>query len=128
MTDTDVFVFGRREAGMEVPFHDNLGATLIDGVSCLVEVERVYGFDRARFEEGHWRALSRIYEGLPGAVRPREVPWWFGDNEDVPPFLRASVEPRGLQVYGILPESDWRAWDERFRGAVGDRLPARVLG
>ena len=36
---------------MAVPFHDNLESTLFEGVSCLVEVERVYlsvnvrGFD-----------------------------------------------------------------------------------
>ena len=54
------------------------------------------------------------------------MPWWFGDDEDFPPFLRASVEPTGLQVSGILPEADWLAWDERFRCAVGDRLPTRL--
>ncbi len=112
---------------MAVPFYDNLEATLIDDVSCLVEVERVYCFDWARFDEGHWKGLSRIYEGLPGAVRPRDVPWWFGDDEDVPPFLGASVEPPGLQVHGILPEADWLAWDERFRSAAEGLLPARVL-
>src|SRR5437763_745339 len=78
------------ETMMAVPFYDNLEATLIDDVSCLVEVERVYGFDWARFDEGHWQRLARIYEDLPGAVRHRDVPWWFGDDEDVPPFLRAS--------------------------------------
>jgi hypothetical protein len=49
-------------------------------------------------------------------VRHRGVPWWFGDDEDVPPSLRASVEPIGLQVCGVLPEADWCAWDEKFRG------------
>src|SRR5262249_5341105 len=29
--------------------------------------------------------------GPAGAVRCRDVPWWFGDDEDVPPILRASV-------------------------------------
>ena len=54
---------------MAIPFHDNLEATPIDGLSCLVEVERVYGLDWDRFGEEDWRALTRIYEGLPGAVR-----------------------------------------------------------
>jgi hypothetical protein len=107
-----------------VPYYDNLEPTPIDGVSCLVEVERIYGLDWDRFEESHWNSLARVYETLPGAVRHRDVPWWFGDNEDVPPFLWASVEPPGLQVYGILPEADWSAWDERFRiEAAG--LPCR---
>ena len=108
-----------------VPYHDNLEPTPTDGLTCLVEVERVYRLDWEHFTEGHWWALARIYEGLPGAVRHRDVPWWFGDDEDVPPYLRASVEPTGLRVRGILPEADWRAWDERFRTeAVG--LPCRV--
>jgi hypothetical protein len=108
-----------------VPYHDNLEATPIDGLTCLVEVERVYGLDWDRFDEGHWRELARAYEVLPGTVRLREVPWWFGDDEDVPPHLSASVEPSGLQVCGVLPEADWWAWDERFRTEAAG-LPCRV--
>jgi hypothetical protein len=37
----------------------------------------------------------------------------------------ASVEPPGLQVYGILPKADWWAWDERFRTQAAV-LPCRV--
>lgn len=110
---------------MTVPYYDNLEATPIDGLTCLVEVERVYGLDWDRFGEDQWAALARIYEVLPGAVRLREVPWWFGDDEDVPPHLSASVEPTGLQVHGVLPEADWRAWDEWFRREA-DGLPCRV--
>jgi hypothetical protein len=33
-----------------------------------------------------------------------EVPWWFGDDEDSPPFLRASVEPTGL--FDVRPATD----------------------
>mgnify|MGYP001087046791 CR=1 FL=1 len=110
---------------MPVPYYDNLEATPIDSLSYLVEVERIYGLDWDRFDEAHWRELTRSYEGLPGAVRLKDVPWWFGDDDDVPPFLWASVEPPGLQVYGILPEADWRAWDERFR-YVAAGLPCRV--
>ena len=40
--------------------------------------------------------LARLYEGLPGAVRHGDEPWRFGDDEDFPPFLRATVEPAGL--------------------------------
>jgi len=108
-----------------VPFYDNLEATPIDGLSCLVEVERIYCLDWDRFGEDHWRGLSIIYEALPGSLRLHDVPMWFGDDEDLPPFLWASVEPTGLQAYGVLPEADWRAWDERFRSAIGG-LPGRV--
>jgi hypothetical protein len=109
-----------------VPFYDNLEATPIDGLSCLVEVERIYCLNWDGFDDDHWQALTRVYEGLPGAVRYQDVPWWFGDDEDLPPFLWASVEPPGLQVYGVLPEADWWAWDEHFRVAAAG-LPCRVL-
>ncbi len=110
---------------MTVPFYDNLEPTPIDGLTCLVEVERVYGLDWDRFDENHWETLARVYEGLPGALRHRDGPMWFGDDEDVPPFLCASVEPTGLQVHGVLPEADWWAWDERFRREA-EGLPCRV--
>jgi hypothetical protein len=108
-----------------VPFYDNLEPTPIDGLTCLVEVERVYGLDWDRFDDHHWEALARVYERLPGALRHRDGPMWFGDDEDVPPFLRASVEPTGLRVHGVLPEADWRAWDERLRTEAAG-LPCRV--
>src|SRR5947209_9531114 len=82
---------------MTVPFYDNLEPTPIDGLTCMVEVERVYALDWDRFGEDQWATLARIYEVLPGTVRLREVPWWFSDDEDVPPHLSASVEPTGLQ-------------------------------
>jgi hypothetical protein len=110
---------------MAIPFYDNLEATPIDGLSCLVEVERVYGLDWERFGERQWRDLARIYEGLPGVVRFRDGPMWFGDDEDIPPFLSASVEPTGLLVRGILPEAEWISWDERFRTETSE-LPCRV--
>ena len=116
----------RRSPSVAVPFYDNLDATPIDGLTCLVEVERVYGLDWGSFDEGHWRDLSRVYEALPGAVRDRDGPWWFGDDEDLPPFLRASAGPTGLRVHGIVPEADWWAWDHRCRkGAAG--LPCRAV-
>src|SRR5206468_793819 len=62
----------RLEAIVTVPFCDNLEATPIDGLTCLVEVERVYGLDWDRFGESQWEALARIYKGLPGAVRHLE--------------------------------------------------------
>lgn len=113
---------------MPVVFYDNLEPTPPDeDIPGVVEVERIYCFDWDRFRENDWQELSRIYETLPGSVRnPKSGPAWFGDDEEHPPFLWASVEPPGLQVYGVLPESDWLAWDERFRAAASG-LPMRVM-
>jgi hypothetical protein len=47
---------------MAVPFYDNLEATPIDGLTCLVEVERVHGLDWDRF--GACRALSKTFVAL----------------------------------------------------------------
>ena len=108
-----------------VPYYDNLETTPIDGLTCLVEVERIYCLDWDHFGEDDWRELSRIYEALPGALRFRDGPMWFGDDEDLLPYLRASLEPAGLRVHGVLPEADWWAWDERFRKEAAE-LPHRV--
>lgn len=109
---------------MAVPYQDNLEPTSVDGLTCLVEVERVYQLDWDRFEEPHWEALARIRAGLPGASGTADAPWWFGDDEDLPPFLLAAQEPSGLRVRGVLPEADWWAWDRRFREEA-DELPCR---
>lgn len=110
---------------MSVPYYDNLEATPINGLSCMVEVERIYAFDWHRFDEPSWQALRQIYEALPGSVRYGDIPMWFGEDEDLPPFLGASILPPGLQVYGILPEADWWAWDARFRNEAAG-LPCRA--
>ncbi len=107
-----------------MPYQDDLEPTSVDDLTCLIEVERVYLLDWDRFETPHWESLARIHENLPGASRSAEAPWWFGDDEDVPPFLLATKEPAGLRVRGMLPEADWWAWDERFRAEAAG-LPRR---
>lgn len=109
---------------MAVPYQDNLEPTAVDGLTCLVEVERVYRLDWNRFEEPHWETLARIHAELPGASGVTAALWWFGDDEDLPPFLLAAREPDGLRVRGVLPEADWWAWDRQFRGEAGG-LPCR---
>lgn len=108
-----------------------------------VEVERIYCFDRHRFSEADWEALARAYEHLPGGLRHgvfdqdqgtyiedssgKGLPFWFGVGEESAPFLSASVEPPGLQVYGILSRRDWEVWDQHFRALAKD-LPMRDIG
>lgn len=113
---------------MAVSYYDLIEPEPIDGVTCLVRVERIYGFDWVRFGPDDMAALLESYGRLPGSLsRPADAPpAWFGDDEDVPPFLTAYEEPSGLQVCGVLPEADWRSWDEKFRAATAT-LPGRAL-
>lgn len=113
---------------MAVPYCDLVEPGPIDGVTCMVEVERLYGFDWGSFGPDDAAALVAAYGKLPGAQGSAAdaPPAWFGDDEDVPPFLTANDEPRGLLVRGVLPEAEWRAWDERFRAATAS-LPSRRL-
>lgn len=92
-----------------------------------LRIDRVYRLDWDRFESSDWQKLSQIYQALPGAVRYLDLPYWFGENEGTPPFLSACVEPPGLQVFGILSGSDWRAWDEAFQ-TLADGLPSYEVG
>lgn len=110
---------------MTIPYHDNLEPTSVDGLTCLIEVERVYHLDWDRFDQPHWDLLARIHENLPGAPDAPGAPWWFGDDEDVPPFLLATRAPTGLRIRGVLPEADWWAWDQRFRAEAAG-LPCRA--
>ena len=106
-------------------FYDNL-EPLADTLS-LVEIERVYCLDLARFAEREWRRLDEIYRSLPGNYRFAQTAMWFGSDEENPPFLWASVEPPGLQVYGVLSLGDWTAWNHAFLTALGDgSLPFRA--
>ena len=111
----------------QVPFYDNMTATPLPEERSLVEVERVYELAFDDFDESHWQALDRIYRTLPGSYRALQIPTWFGDDEPKPPFLSASVEPPGLQVYGVLRHTDWLAWDVAFTAALGiSELPFRA--
>lgn len=113
-----------------VPCYDTLPATPVDGDPSVVKVERIYCLDFDCFEAHHWQALDVIYRSLPGGYRARQVPSWFGgaEEEGVPPFLGASVEPPGLQVYGMLPLSEWLGWDAAFKAALdASGLPMRRL-
>jgi hypothetical protein len=114
---------------MAVPYYDLSAPTPISSLTCMVKVERLYCFDWDLFSRGDAVALVETYKTLPGAEdgSTGASPAWFGDDEDVPPFLTATVEPPGLQVFGVLPEADWHAWDARFRAATAS-LPARKFG
>ena len=108
-------------------YYDNLREPLEDAPEWL-EIERVYCLDFDRFNAGDWERLAQLYNKLPQRKpdSPAGCPWWFGTNEELEPFLWASVEPPGLQVYGVLDPKDWEMWDCNFR-ALSAKLPKRVL-
>jgi hypothetical protein len=109
---------------LEIPFYDNRRSQLEDD-PLLVEVERVYCFDFASFSEEHWHYLRDVYATLPEFRGfDEDGPMWFGVNEQVIPFLWASIEPPGLQVCGILRSEQWEDWDKAFRASVAG-LPFR---
>ena len=110
---------------MIIHWYYNLDPTPIPDKSGFIEVERIYCFDWDRFQKQNWQDLTSIYSTLPGALSENEQSW-FGDNESQPPFLWASVEPPGLQVYGVLPLSDWQKWDREFLARIGP-LPMRDI-
>lgn len=109
---------------MSVPFHDEFEVAPIDGLTCMVEVDRVYSLDWTGFSDADRSDLEVVFGELPHPDHDDSGLFWFGGDEDVPPFLRAFPEPGGLRVRGILPEADWRNWDARFQASAA-RLPLR---
>ncbi|MEW6737474.1 MAG: hypothetical protein AB1489_39700 [Acidobacteriota bacterium] len=93
-------------------------------------IERVYCFDWDRYSTADWNQLDSVYQQLPAWLGyakdgyDKGGPYWFGVDEETPPFLWASVEPPGLQVYGILSLIDWEEWDKSFR-KLTSKLPSR---
>src|SRR5215813_7781163 len=74
----------------------------VDESRGLAKIERVYCLDWGTFSEKEANELVRIYASLPGwiedlsAASDLYVPYWFGCDEDHPPYLWLSAEPSGL--------------------------------
>jgi hypothetical protein len=73
--------------------------------------------------------FARIWSALPGYdaestyffASPAAEPAGHRFQERLPPHLSCSIEPIGIQVYGVLPRRDW----ERWRGAF-ERLTVHL--
>jgi hypothetical protein len=96
------------------------------GLENRVVVERIYCFDWDLFNNEHWDILDETYKGLPNWIGYEGCPYWFGFDEEIEPFLTASVEPPGLQVYGVLQVKDWKEWNAGFIEKVKN-LPKRFI-
>jgi hypothetical protein len=96
-------------------FYDN-NTQDIPPIGEFQRVDRVYTIRFSEFTDAHSVLLDKIYRSLPefkGYLD--DGPYWFGVEEDWPPFLWASVEPAGLYVVGMLSSHQWLAWDTQFR-------------
>ena len=93
-------------------YYDNLGSQPDDG---NVAIDRVYCLLFSDFSESNWAALSKAYESLPGWIGTgaHGCPCWYSASETAP-YLVASVEPSGLQVFGTLPADGWEQWHVAF--------------
>lgn len=106
-------------------FYDLVGPLPWEGDPSAVSIDRIYCLDFDRWSEDHWRTLYAIYPRLPGDYRDG-VDLWFGDDEETPPYLSASVEPPGLQVSAVLPGAQWAEWHARFvEEVLSNALPTR---
>ena len=93
-------------------YYDN-DASHLTASEGYVAVERVYALRFSEFSEDDWKSLQGVYEGLPGwaGTGSHGCSCWFG-REQAAPYLVASVEPSGLQVFGALRPQDWHSWHE----------------
>ena len=82
----------------------------------FVKVDRVYSFNFSKFNKENWSDLSSLYKLLPKYIENEElgIPYWFGSDEEQPPYLWASVEPSGLQVHGVLSAEDLEIWHRQL--------------
>ena len=111
-----------------VIFYDNMQATPLPDQPELVEVERIYCVQFDRFSVADWTSLDHIYRNLPGEYRENQIPFWYGDSDEAPVHLSASVEPPGIHVYGIISVDQWSQWDAAFQEALTEStLPFRTL-
>lgn len=96
-------------------------------------VEERFLLDWDAFGNKEFEELQCIYSNLPGWIQdPKDNeggdqwPQWFGATDGPAPWLTASVEPPGLDVYGTLPLPVWSDWQHRFLDAMAT-LPIRTF-
>ena len=93
-------------------YYDNSNSIDADG---FLEIDRVYCLRLGDFTDSDWAVLSERYKTLPRWCGPGEhgFPCWFGSAEKAP-YLIASVEPSGLQIFGAVPPDSLERWHESF--------------
>lgn len=115
----------RWESGIEGLSDLSLGAGVLEEIARvtlgrsaarIVEVEGLVPFDWRSFDGR--TALEQAMPTLPGVVMGPGMFRYFGTDESRPPYLWASHEAVGLQIYGLLDERDWHAWLDAFDRAT----------
>lgn len=93
------------------------------------DIDRIYCFDWDAFSDADWQCLADVYSQLP-EVRPpspESCPRWYSGKDDPGNgYLTASVEPPGLQVFGVLREPELSEWHNEFIKRISG-LPFRIL-
>lgn len=69
-----------------------------------------------------WIAIEEVYRSMPyWAGYNREVRW-TGTEID----LWASVEPSGIQIAGVMPESIWDEWYDSLKNKLTQSLGYQI--
>lgn len=53
-----------------------------------------------------WEKVGEVYAAMPYWQGNEGGPHWAGEGIK----LHASVEPGGIQIYGVMPEEIWEGW------------------
>lgn len=64
-----------------------------------------------------WETISDVYRTLP-YWHEDHYPHWIGDAID----LCASVEPGGIQISGVMPETIWNTWYDTLKKRLTETL------
>lgn len=69
-----------------------------------------------------WIAIGEVYKSMP---------YWAGDDKEVKWTgteidLWASVEPSGIQIAGMMPESIWYEWYDSLKNKLTQALGYQI--
>ena len=97
---------------------------LVTATPMLREIDELYALDWDAFGEAEWERLGATYELLPGALSDHPGRWFSARDDEK--HLSVSVEPPGLQVYGLCDAATFEAWHTAFE-SLTETLPRRAV-
>lgn len=84
----------------------------------ILELDRIYAIDDARFTDTDYENLGAIYAKLPGFLPTAPYPCWFGLDESARFYLTASMETPGIQICGRVSAQGFKAWERQFHALL----------